>query len=56
MDWNNDLFNNFNSCIQEVSDVVVWGFDWNGNKIKDKNDFDRPHFELKNWKTYIPKK
>lgn len=25
---------------------LVWGYDWNGNGIKDKNDFDRPHFQI----------
>ena len=24
-----------------------WGADWNGNGVKDKNDFDLPHCELK---------
>jgi len=55
MDWHNDLFKNFNAIIQQMSGVVVWGYDWNGNNIVDKNDFDRPHFELKNWKTLIKK-
>lgn len=55
LDWNPDLFKKFNDCIQSISSNVVWGFDWNGNKLKDKNDFDRPHFELKNWKFYIKK-
>jgi peptidoglycan LD-endopeptidase CwlK len=25
---------------------IRWGGDWNGNGIKDKNDFDAPHFEI----------
>jgi peptidoglycan L-alanyl-D-glutamate endopeptidase CwlK len=29
-----------------VSDVVEWGGSWKSFK-------DAPHFELKNWKTYI---
>jgi hypothetical protein len=27
---------------------IVWGGDWNNNKIKDKEDFDSPHFQLDN--------
>lgn len=49
MDWNPKLFKNFADCVKSASDVIVWGGDW----IKFK---DAPHFELKNWKTYIPKK
>lgn len=48
MDWSNNLFEKFNECIQLVSDVVDWGGSW--KKFKDA-----PHFELKNWKTYIKK-
>jgi peptidoglycan L-alanyl-D-glutamate endopeptidase CwlK len=49
MDWNIKLFTNFANCVKSVSDVVEHGGDW----LKFK---DAPHFELKNWKTYIPKK
>lgn len=49
MDWNTKLFTNFANCVKSVSDVIVWGGDW----LKFK---DAPHFELKAWKTYIPKK
>jgi peptidoglycan LD-endopeptidase CwlK len=49
MDWNIKLFTNFANCVKSVSDVTDWGGSW----IKFK---DAPHFELKNWKTYIPKK
>lgn len=53
LDWSDGLFAKFNDCIQAVAKNVVWGFDWNGNKKQDKNDFDRPHFELKEWKNLI---
>lgn len=53
LDYSPKLFKEFNEIIQGVSSNVVWGYDWNGNKIKDKNDFDMPHFELKGWKQLI---
>ena len=49
MDWSSKLFENFANCVKSVSDVTDWGGSW--LKFSDK-----PHFELKNWKTYIPKK
>lgn len=49
MDWSSKLFTNFANCIASVSDVVDWGGGWKSFK-------DAPHFELKGWKTYIPKK
>jgi len=49
MDWNIKLFENFANCVKSVSDVTDWGGGWKSFK-------DAPHFELKNWKTYIPKK
>lgn len=52
LDWNPDLFKKFAEIITSDFPNVVWGFDWNGNKIKDKNDFDRPHFELRSWKQF----
>ena len=48
MDWSSKLFENFANCVKSVSDVTVWGGGWKSFK-------DAPHFELKNWKTYIPK-
>lgn len=45
--WGNKYFKMFADCIK--SDVVSWGGSWINFK-------DAPHFELKNWKTYIPKK
>lgn len=53
LDWSHDLFEKFQQCVQEISSVMVWGYDWNGNGKKDKNDFDAPHWELKDWKKYI---
>ena len=47
--WNAKYFKMFADCVKSSSDVTVWGGDW----LKFK---DAPHFELKNWKTYIPKK
>jgi len=44
--WNEKHFAKFAECIAKVSDVVSWG----GNF---KSLVDMPHFELKNWKTYI---
>ena len=49
MDWDSKLFTNFIAVIKSVSDVVDCGGEWKSFK-------DLPHFELKNWKTYIPKK
>ena len=48
MDWSGKLFENFANCVKSVSDVTDWGGGWKSFK-------DAPHFELKNWKTYIPK-
>lgn len=31
-------------AVEEVG--LTWGGDWNGNKKKDSNDFDKPHNEL----------
>lgn len=45
--WSSKYFKMFADCIK--SDVVSWGGSWINFK-------DAPHFELKNWKTYIPKK
>jgi peptidoglycan LD-endopeptidase CwlK len=50
LDWAGKNFKQFNDCVKEVSSNVVWGGDWNGNDIKDREDFDPPHYELKNWK------
>lgn len=47
--WNEKYFAKFADCLKKVSDVVDWGGDWKGFR-------DTPHFELKNWKTYISKK
>jgi len=44
--WNAKYFKMFADCIK--SDVVSWGGAWTSFK-------DAPHFELKNWKTYIKK-
>jgi peptidoglycan L-alanyl-D-glutamate endopeptidase CwlK len=49
MDWTPVLFERFANCVKSVSEVTDWG----GNF---KSLVDRPHFELKNWKTYLPKK
>jgi peptidoglycan L-alanyl-D-glutamate endopeptidase CwlK len=48
MDWNPILFSKFNDCLTSVSNLVEWGGSWKSFK-------DAPHFELKNWKTYIKK-
>ncbi len=44
--WNSKYFKMFADCV--TSDVVSWGGSWVNFK-------DAPHFELKNWKTYIKK-
>lgn len=49
LDWNKELFQKFNDCMESVCTVFQWGNDWNGNDKKDKNDFDPPHFQLTNW-------
>lgn len=46
--WNEKYFAKFAECLKQVSDVVSWGGDWKGFR-------DTPHFELKDWKTYIKK-
>lgn len=49
LDWNNQLFERFNSIIQrQFVGKVTWG----GNF----SFVDLPHFELSNWKTLIKKK
>lgn len=55
IDWSHQNFANFNTCLMEVSTVMRWGYDWNGNGVKDKNDFDAPHWELKDWQARIKK-
>lgn len=30
----------------ENHDPIIWGGDWNGNHVQDKNDTDSDHFEL----------
>lgn len=50
LDWSPHLFKKFADIITSDFPSVVWGFDWNGNGVQDKNDFDRPHFELRAWK------
>lgn len=42
--WNAKYFKMFADCVK--SDVVIWGGSWTSFK-------DAPHFELKNWKTYL---
>jgi len=49
MDWNPKLFKNFGNIITSMSSVTDWGGNWKSFK-------DAPHFELKNWKTYLPTK
>lgn len=44
--WNSKYFKMFADCIK--SDVVSWG----GNF---KNFSDKPHFELKDWRSYLKK-
>lgn len=56
MDWAHHLFEKFRDIICEIEPLVVWGYDWNGNKIRDKNDFDAPHFELKDWRGHVTTK
>lgn len=49
MKWYGKLFKNFADIIVSMSSVVDWGGNWKGFT-------DKPHFELKNWKNYLPKK
>lgn len=46
--WTAKYFKMFAECVKSSSDVTVWGGDF-------KSLVDMPHFELKNWKTYIKK-
>lgn len=55
LDWTHDLFEKFWHIIKVIEPQIAWGYDWNGNDIKDKNDFDAPHYELRIWKTLIKK-
>lgn len=48
LSWDSKNFKNFADCVAKVSDVVEWGGSW--AKFNDA-----PHFELKNWKTYLAK-
>lgn len=47
--WTAKYFKMFADCVKSSSDVTVWGGDW--LKFSDK-----PHFELKMWRSYLPKK
>lgn len=47
LDYNINLFKKFKDIIKEIEPQVEWGGEW---KFKDY-----PHFQLLNWKTYIPK-
>jgi peptidoglycan L-alanyl-D-glutamate endopeptidase CwlK len=47
--WAGKYFKMFAELVKESSEVVSWGGDWINFK-------DAPHFELKNWKTYLPTK
>lgn len=47
--WNTKYFKMFSNCVKQISDTVSWGGDWISFK-------DAPHFELKNWKTFIKQK
>lgn len=49
MDWSLKLFLNFANIITSIDSNIDWG----GNF---KNLSDKPHFELKNWRTYLTKK
>lgn len=55
LDWKAENFKNFNTCLMKVSSSMTWGYDWNHNGKVDTNDFDKPHWEITNWKTLIHK-
>lgn len=50
-DYSHHLFAKYAEIVIKIEPLIVWGYDWNGNKKRDKNDFDAPHFELKDWKS-----
>lgn len=45
LDWTPSLFADFYQIISEIEPQIEWGGSW-------RNFKDRPHFQLKNWKTY----
>lgn len=48
LDWNIELFKKFAELIKEIEPLVECGIDW---KFKDA-----PHFQLRNWRNYLPVK
>lgn len=46
LSWENHLFDKFAAIVKEKFKDVVWGGNFKSLK-------DRPHFELKNWKTFV---
>lgn len=46
LDWTPSLFADFFQIISKIEPKVEWGGSW--KKFKD-----RPHYQLKDWKTYI---
>ena len=46
LDWNDDLFKKFADCIKQLAPNVECGIDW--SKLPDA-----PHYQLKNWKTFV---
>lgn len=47
LDWSNDLFQKFADILKEIEPRIEWGGSW----LKFK---DAPHYQLFNWKNYIP--
>lgn len=46
LDWSSTNFKLFADIIKQVEPLVEWGGDW---KFKDA-----PHYQLKNWRNYLP--
>ncbi len=47
LDWNEQLFKNFNDILKDVEPLSEWGGSWHTKP-------DAPHFQLLNWKNYLP--
>lgn len=47
LDWNKINFKNFSDILMVIEPLVEWGGVW-------KSMPDAPHYQLRNWKNYLP--
>jgi len=54
--WQASLYKEFAQLVEARQLNLRWGGDWDGDGRSDDERFlDRPHFELRNWKSFINK-